>query len=156
MSTETNTPETPTPVEVNPETDQIVESSHFSDSETMQQETQALVDAIRMRAQMDAESAGNFTRETYLNAVRQLRETVEKNKLFDPEQVEQSFASVQQEAEKNWQSVEQSFASAQQEADKNWQSVVKDVTEFGDRLSEAAKVAWDIITQSRQGDDSSK
>ncbi|MGB3492054.1 MAG: hypothetical protein WBA57_04960 [Elainellaceae cyanobacterium] len=149
MSTEPNTPETPTPVEVNPDTDQIVESGNFSDSETMRQETQALVDAIRMRAQMDAESAGNFTRETYLNAIRQLRETVEKNKLFDPEQIEQSFESVQQEAEKNWQSI-------QQETEKNVQSVVKDVTEFGDRLSEAAQVAWDIITQSRQGDDSSK
>lgn len=141
MSTEPNTPETPTPVEVNPETETIVTSDRFAEgsaeTEEIRQETQALIEAIRMRAQMDAESAGNFTRETYLNAVRQLRDTVEKNKLFDPDQIEQSFESVQQEAEKNWQ------------------SVVKDVTDFSDRLSEAAKVAWDIMTQSRHGDDSS-
>lgn len=134
MSTESNNPETPTPVEVNPPTDAIVESGSAVETEELRQETQALIDAIRKRAQMDAESAGDFTRETYLNAVRQLRETVEANKLFDPEQIEKSFEQVQQEAEKNWQ------------------SVVNEITDIGDRFSEAAKVAWDIITKSQEDD----
>ncbi|GEM_PF-460738 len=150
MSTEPNTSENPAPIQVSPETEAIVPTDHFettstdSESEKIRQETQALIDAIRERALVDAESAGNFTQETYLNAVRQLRDTVEQNKLFDPDQIEQSFESVQHEAEKNWHAVE-----------KNWNSVVKEVTDFGDRLSEAAKVAWDIMSQSKQEGDSS-
>lgn len=139
MTTESNRPDTSAIVEVDPDTNALVETdteTTTEESETITQETQALVDAVRKRAQVDAQSAGDFTRETYLNAVRQLRETVEQNRLFDPEQVEKSFEMVYQEAEKNWN------------------SIVNEVTEFGDRLSEAAKTAWDILTQPK--DESSK
>ncbi|MEO1520434.1 MAG: hypothetical protein AAFU78_06620 [Cyanobacteria bacterium J06633_2] len=94
------------------------------------EETRALVNAVRTRAQVDAKAAGDFSRETYLNTVRQLRETVETNKLFDPEEIEKSFTIVQQEAEKNWN------------------AIVKEVNDFGDRLTQASKAAWDIMTQS--------
>ena len=128
MSHEPNPSDTSAIVEISSETDALVETNMTSDSEAMKEETKALVDAVRKRAQADAQSAGDFTRDTYLNAVRQLRETVEQNKLFDPEQVEHSFEEIQHEAEKNWN------------------SIVKEVTDFGDRLSEAAQTAWDILT----------
>jgi len=129
MSNESNQSDTSAIVEVSPETDALVESEMAGESEKLKEETKALVEAVRKRAQADAQSAGDFTRDAYLNAVRQLRESVEQNKLFDSEQVERSFEMVQQEAEKNWN------------------AIVKEVTEFGDRLSEAAKAAWDILTQ---------
>ena len=128
MSQESNQPDTSTIIEISPTTNALVDADMTSDSEVMKEETKALVDAVRKRAQADAQSAGDFTRDAYLNAVRQLRETVEQNKLFDPEQVEHSFEKIQQEAEKNWN------------------SIVKEVTDFGDRLSEAAQTAWDILT----------
>ena len=128
MSQESNQPDTSTIIEISPTTNALVDADMTSDSEVMKEETKALVDAVRKRAQADAQSAGDFTRDAYLNAVRQLRETVEQNKLFDPEQVEHSFEEIQQEAEKNWN------------------SIVKEVTDFGDRLSEAAQTAWDILT----------
>ena len=129
MTNESNHTDTSAIVQVSPETDALVEREMSGESEELKQETKALVEAVRKRAQSEAQSAGDFTREAYLNAVRQLRETVEQNKLFDPEQVERSFEMIHQEAEKNWN------------------SIVKEVTDFGDRLAEAAKVAWDILTQ---------
>jgi hypothetical protein len=90
-------------------------------------ETEALLDAIKKRAQSEAQSAGDFTREAYLKAVRQAREAVEQNQLFEPERIEKSVVQLQQEAEKNWQ------------------VVVDEVTGLGDRLSEAAKAAWEKL-----------
>ena len=93
----------------------------------VQNETQALIEAIRTKAQAEAVLAGEFTRESYLSAVRNIRENVEQTQLFDPEKIEASIHEIQQEAEKNWQ------------------NVVQDVQSFGDRLSEAAKAAWEIL-----------
>lgn len=93
----------------------------------VQNETQALIEAIRTKAQAEAVLAGEFTREAYLSAVRRIRENIEQTQLFDPEKIEASITEIQQEAEKNWQ------------------TVVQDVQSFGDRLSEAAKAAWEIL-----------
>lgn len=138
MTNESNPQDTSAIVEVSPETNALVEQEMKGESEALKEETKALVDAVRKRAQADAQSAGDFTRDAYLNAVRQLRETVEQNKLFDPEQIERSFEMIQTEAEKNWN------------------SIVKEVTEFGDRLSEAAKAAWDILTHPKEDDSTPK
>jgi hypothetical protein len=129
MTTESNSPDTSAIVEVSPETDALVEQEMAGESDEIRRETKALVEAIRKRAQADTQSAEEFTRETYLKAVRQARETIEQNKLFDADQVERSIEMIQKEAEKNWE------------------AIVNEVTEFGDRLSEAAKTAWDIIMQ---------
>ncbi|MBF2086490.1 hypothetical protein [Thermoleptolyngbya sp. C42_A2020_037] len=95
----------------------------------IQRETKALIDAITHRAQEEAHSAGEFTRETYLKVVRQAREAVEQNQLFKPDELEQSIDSIQKEAEKNWN------------------ALVSEVNELGDRLSEAAKAAWEKLMQ---------
>jgi hypothetical protein len=93
----------------------------------VQNETEALIEAIRTKAQAEAVLAGEFTREAYLSAVRRIRESIEQTQLFEPEKIEASITEIQQEAEKNWQ------------------TVVQDVQSFGDRLSEAAKTAWEIL-----------
>ncbi|NET48799.1 MAG: hypothetical protein F6K09_08750 [Merismopedia sp. SIO2A8] len=95
----------------------------------LQEETTALMETIRRRTIEEAELAGEMTREAYLNAVRQLRETVEQNHLINPSQLEESIGQWQKEAENNWQL---------------W---VNDVTGFSDRLTKAAQAAWDILTE---------
>ncbi|NJO43366.1 MAG: hypothetical protein HC769_30495 [Cyanobacteria bacterium CRU_2_1] len=138
MSPELNTPETSAPetsaiVEVN-QTDAIVEAEMPGETDEVKRETKALIEAIRKRAQDEAhsaedlaKSAGDFTREAYLKLIRQAREAIEQNKLFDKDQIEKSAQQLQGEAEKNWQ------------------ALVNEVTELSDRFSEAAKAAWEKL-----------
>jgi vacuolar-type H+-ATPase subunit E/Vma4 len=104
-------------------------SSALEGLDEIQRETKALIDAITHRAQAEAYAAGEFTRETYLKVVRQAREAVEQNQLFKPDELEKSIDSIQKEAEKNWN------------------ALVTEVNELGDRLSEAAKAAWEKLMQ---------
>jgi len=128
-------PNTSAIVEVSPETNALVEGEMPDADADLKQETKALVDAIKKRAQAEAKGAGDLTRDAYLSAVRQTREAIEQNKLFDPERIEYSFWLVQKEAEKNWQ------------------SVLDEVITIGDRLADAAKAAWDALTSSRPRSD---
>ena len=132
---EFNSSETPTPeetsaiVEVSSQTDAIVESEMAGESDEVKQETKALIEAIRRRAETETQTAGEFTRDTYLRLVRQARESIEQNQLFNPEEIERSAERLREETEKNWN------------------ALVHEVTEFSDRLSEAAKAAWEKLVE---------
>jgi len=117
--------------EISPQTNELVETEMAGESDDLKNETKALIDALKKRAQAEAQSAGTLTREAYLNAVRRARETIEGNQLIERDRIEYSFSLIQKEAEKNWQ------------------SVVKEVADLGDRLADAAKAAWDILTTPR-------
>jgi hypothetical protein len=139
IMTEPNTPSESAIVEISPQTDALVEKEMAGESDEVKRETKALIDAIKKRAQAEAQSAaqaaesvGTFTRETYLEAVRKAREALEqKQPLVDSKRVEDSIKLIQTEAEKNWE------------------SILHEVKEFGDRLAEAAKAAWDKLTAPR-------
>ncbi len=124
-------PEASAIVEVSSETNALVEEELPDADDKLKQETKALVEAIKKRAQAEAKGAGDLTRDAYLSAVRQAREAVEQNKLFDPGQIEYSFWLIQKQAERNWQ------------------SVLDEVSTLGDRLTDAAKVAWDALISPR-------
>jgi flagellar motility protein MotE (MotC chaperone) len=111
--------------EVAPEPKELPGSMHPSGE--IKQETEALVDALRRRAEQEMQSASDFTRQSYLKVVRQAREAVEHNTLIDPQRIEESIESLQKEVEQNLQ------------------SMMTEVTAFGDRLSEAAKAAWEKL-----------
>lgn len=131
MSTEENTTESSAIVEVSPTTDSVTSSVTSKDADGLdeiKQETKALIDAISKRAQVEAQAAGELTREAYLSAVRQAREALEENTLFDKAQIEKSVEQIQKDAEKNWQ------------------SIVQEVESLGTRLSEAAKAAWEKLS----------
>ncbi|PIG94669.1 hypothetical protein [Gloeocapsopsis sp. IPPAS B-1203] len=117
--------------EISPQTNELVDTEMAGESDDLKNETKALIDALKKRAQVEAQSAGTLTREAYLNAVRRARETIEGNQLIERDRIEYSFYLIQKEAEKNWQ------------------SVVKEVADLGDRLADAAKAAWDILTTPR-------
>lgn len=116
---------------ISQETNALVEREMAGESEAVKSETKALIDAIKKRAQSEAQSAGTLTREAYLNAVKRARVTIEENKLIERDRIEHSFEMIQSEAEKNWH------------------SVAKEVSELGDRLTEAAKAAWEVLTAPR-------
>ncbi|MBF2016725.1 MAG: hypothetical protein IGS23_16305 [Rivularia sp. T60_A2020_040] len=118
-------------VEVSPQTTEMVESQMVGESEDVKQETAALIEALKRRAQVEAQSAGTLTRETYLNAVRQAREAIEQNQLIERARIENAFDMVQNEATKNFE------------------SIIAEVQELGDRLQAAAQAAWDVLTAPR-------
>ncbi|MBD1920873.1 hypothetical protein H6F77_07205 [Microcoleus sp. FACHB-831] len=119
---------------ISEETNALVEAEMAGESDALKGETKALIDAIKKRAQSEAQTAGDLTRDAYLNAVRQARENIEQNKLVDPERIAYSIKLIQYEAEKNWE------------------SVLKEVATLGDRLADAAKAAWDAFTAPRPSD----
>ncbi len=127
MSVDSDDYQTPIVLDVKPRTNVASSSEHSL--EEIQRETQALIEALTRRAQTEAHSAGEFTRDTYLKVIRQARAAVEQNSLVDPSQLEQSIGSLQQEAEKNWQ------------------ALVDEMSGLGDRLSEAAKAAWEKLVE---------
>ena len=90
----------------NIESIEIVEISlqtrEIGEIDAVKQETTALLEAIKKRAQAEAETAGTITRETYLNAVRQVREAIERDKLIERDSLEYSWAKIQEELEQNW------------------------------------------------------
>ncbi len=118
-------------VEISPQTTEMVESQMAGETQDVKDETAALIEAIKRRAQSEAQSAGTLTRETYLSAVRQARETIEQNQLIERARIENAFDMVQNEATKNFE------------------SILAEVQELGDRLQAAAQAAWDVLTTPR-------
>lgn len=102
-------------------------------SDEVKNETMALIEAMKRRAQSEAQGAGDLARDTYVSAIKQAKEAIEKNQIFDPERIEDSFTLLQRDAEKNWE------------------AIVQEVSTFGDRLADAAKAAWDVLTAPRPG-----
>jgi molecular chaperone GrpE (heat shock protein) len=117
--------------QVSSQTNDLVEAEMAGESDDLKSETKALIDALKKRAQAEAQNAGTLTREAYLTAVRRAREKIENEQLIERDRIEHSFELIKNEAEKNWE------------------SVVKEVAEVGDRLAEAAKAAWEKLTAPR-------
>ena len=121
-------------VEVSKETKDLVQEGMPNASNEIQEQTMKLIEAIRTKAQSEVQKAGDFTREKYLEAVKSARADVEESNLFDPERIEKSIKLMRDEVEKDWD------------------SIVKQAQEIGDRLSEAAKKAWEILTEPKSDD----
>ena len=121
-------------VEVSDETKALVESEMPNETEQVKNETMALVEALRREAQSEVQKAGEYSREKYLEAVRTARAELERMNLFDPERIEQSIQMMQNEAERDWD------------------KLITEVANFGDRLADAAKAAWEALTAPRPND----
>ncbi|NEP42393.1 MAG: hypothetical protein F6K35_25515 [Okeania sp. SIO2H7] len=126
--TEPTVPKERSLVEVSDSTNKMVESEMANETDAAKQETKELIDAIKKLAQSEVQAAGDFTREAYVKAVRQARETIERIKLVDTDRIERAGTMLEKETEKNWH------------------AMVKEIQDFGDRLVAAAKAAWDILT----------
>jgi hypothetical protein len=120
-----------TVIEISPQTNEMVEAEMVGETDELKRETKALIEALKRRAQSEAESAGTLTRETYLNAVRQAREAIEREKLIERDRLENTWASMQEETEKNWH------------------LLIKEITDFSDRIQDAAQAAWEAFNAPR-------
>ncbi|MCG6136779.1 MAG: hypothetical protein MET45_19430 [Nostoc sp. LLA-1] len=118
-------------VEISPQTNEMVEAELVGETDELKRETKALIEALKRRAQSEAESAGSLTRETYLNAVRQAREAIEREKLIERDRLENTWSTMQEETEKNWH------------------LLIKEITDFSDRIQDAAKAAWEAFNAPR-------
>ncbi|HEY9861835.1 MAG TPA: hypothetical protein V6D16_20215 [Candidatus Obscuribacterales bacterium] len=117
---------------VSSQTDAIVEVELTEEDDEIKRETQALIAAIRRRAQAEVQSAGNLSRDAYLNAIRQARATIEQSHLMiDPQRMEQTIQTLQKEA------------------DKSWHVVVGEIESVGFQLADAARLAWNSLMASR-------
>lgn len=116
---------------ISSQTDTLVEREMAGQSADLKQETKELIEAIKKRAQSEIQTAQDLTREGYLTAVRRAREAIDQTQLIDSDRVEQAVQMIQKDAQKNWQ------------------TVADEITSLGDRLTEAAKAAWNVLTQPR-------
>ena len=133
MSQGFETPQEQTPIEVSDRTDRLVEQNMPDASERARAETKNVIETVTRKAQSEAQKAGELALDNYLEAVRRTRQEIESAELFDPERIEQSFQLLQQDAQQNWE------------------SLVHEFNEFGDRFNEAARAAWEALTQPRSG-----
>lgn len=138
VNTESDIPKDSAIVEVDENEQALVESdlqqrsrTEESPSQELQAETVALIEAIKRKAQVESQKVGEFSREQYLEAMRKAREEIESRDLFDPDRIAESIQIMTEEVEKNWE------------------GLVQEVNDFGDRLNEAAKAAWEKLTEPR-------
>ncbi|PPS42828.1 hypothetical protein [Chroococcidiopsis sp. TS-821] len=128
-----NTQNQQSSIVVSPETDALVEQAQAiaEQDADLKQETKALVEAIKKRAQAEIQAAEELTREAYLSAVRRAKEAIAQTQLIAPDRIEQSVQRIQRETQQNWQ------------------SIVNEIHQLGDRLGDAAKAAWAALTRSK-------
>ncbi|MBD2211969.1 FHA domain-containing protein [Nostoc linckia FACHB-104] len=106
-------------------------------------QTQALLAAINKRIFTDIKATGNWTRDTYIKAVRKARESIENHKFIDPEELEK-------EADKYWRSLSQGTviigsrlgAAAAQGVSRVSSVAAKGAWELKIRLGSAVQAAW--------------
>ncbi len=134
MTSEPTVPKESALVEVTPETKALVQEQMAGESDEIKQKTMELVEAIKKRAQSEIQGASQLSRDAYLNAVEQARASIEENKLIDRDRIEYTMKLIQMDAEKNWN------------------SILSEISQLGDRLTEAAKAAWDVLTAPKPSD----
>ncbi|MEB3831436.1 hypothetical protein [Phormidium sp. CCY1219] len=130
MTDEANVPKERALVEVSPETKELIDREMPNETEQIKQETMALFEAVKRRAQTEIQGASQFTTDAYLNAVEQAKAAVEQERIMDPERIAYTFKLMEMDARQNWD------------------NIVKEISDLGDRLSESAKQAWDSLFDS--------
>ena len=103
-----------------------------SKPEEMKQQTEELMSAINRMVQAELQAAEDFTEEAYINAVRNAKETIEQFRLIDKDQLENSISQFETDAKQNLE------------------GMVKEIADFGDRISKAAQAAWDVLTAPKE------
>jgi hypothetical protein len=128
-----------TPVEVMTDNPALAKTDTPLEKDSVTDETQALIQAIQTKAFSEAQKAGDFARGSYLEFIRGAREQVESLKVFDPDNIESAMKQLQGDVEKDWTNVTRQF-----------NDFGSQFSDFGDRLSAAAKAAWEVLTKSKE------
>ncbi|WP_017303109.1 hypothetical protein [Spirulina subsalsa] len=117
---------------VSEETKALVERKMSGESDEVRYHMMALIEAIKKQSQSQIESTGEMTRETYVTAMRQAQDTLQKLGGFFDEQRE---------------TMEKSVSAMEDTANKNWEMLLSDMKAWGDRMDRAVDAAWKILTE---------
>ncbi len=115
-------------------TQALVKQKMPQESDEVRDATVALIDALKRRAMSEAKSAGDWTRNSYLQAIEKAKENVDQT---------------QHLAETYRAKLDDAVRFIQEETETNWDIIVQEFDELGTRLSEAADAAWETLTQPR-------
>jgi len=117
---------------VTDETRAMVERQMPHESDEVKQKFGELIDAIKKQATTEMESAGELSRETYVEAVERAKMTLQRAQGFFQEQ----------EA-----ALEKTARDMQNEATQTWETFLANLTSMGNRLDRAINNAWSILTE---------
>ncbi|MBO9999323.1 MAG: hypothetical protein J7641_10010 [Cyanobacteria bacterium SID2] len=138
MTSEPQTPETPATsedsaiVEVSDETRKIVKDEMPNLDEEIRAKVEELLEVVRRKAQAEVQAANDWTKDSYLKAIDNAKEAIEKTEQFAKEQQE---------------SLDNAVNLAQNEVQTRWDGLTKEIEDFGERLQEAAEAIWQIFTR---------
>lgn len=130
MKSDSTNTQTTTLVPIDPDSNALVKTEQPDHRDEVMRETEALVQAFQRRIHAEVEAAGNVTRETYLNVVRQARQAIEQEPFLAPDHMEKSMKSMQKQAEHNFLVI-----GGELEA-------------IGVRLADAARTIWKELSNS--------
>jgi DNA anti-recombination protein RmuC len=130
-----------TPAEIVPVSDEtraMVEQSMADEPDEIKQKLGELVDAIKRRTTTEMQSAGEMTRETYIQAMDEARGRLKKTEQFFQQQE---------------RSVEETVRSLTDEATDRWETLITEVQRMGNRLDRAVNAAWKELTDPKDTPD---
>lgn len=131
MTSETSKPQESAIEKVSPQTQDLVEKEMPDESDEVKQKMMELIEAIKKKAQSQAKAADDWTRDAYLQAVRQVEENITKT-----EQISEDYQ----------ERLKSSIKIIEDEAQQSWDVITKEVELIGDRLAKAADAAWSVLT----------
>ena len=132
MTTTTDVQETNI-VSVSEDTKALVEQKMTDEPDEIKQKMGELVELIKKRAESEIQSTENLTREKYVQAMNQAKETLKKTENFFEDQQK---------------SVEQYIKEMDDRASQKWENFVGDIKKMGNRVDKAIDAAWQSLTQS--------
>ena len=131
MTTSTDVQETNI-VSVSEDTKALVEQKMTDEPDEIKQKMGELVELIKKRAESEIQSTENLTREKYVQAMNQAKETLKKTENFFEDQQK---------------SVEQYIKEMDDRASQKWENFVGDIKQMGNRVDKAIDAAWQSLTQ---------
>lgn len=132
MTNSPSDPKDPKTIDVSPETKALVEQKMGDEPDDIKYHMMALIEAIKNRASVQLESTGEMTKEAYVSAMQQAKETLNRTEDFFQEQ-------------KN--SLTQTIDDVEDTATQRWEGLLQDMKEVGNRLDRAVSAAWKILTE---------
>ena len=126
------TNQTSTIAPVSEATKALVEQKLPEQSDEIKQKMGELVELIKKQAESELEVAESMTRETYVNAISNAKNTLKKTETFFAEQE---------------QTLQQKIKELNSQADREWESFVSEVKNMGNRIDNAINVAWKALTE---------
>jgi flagellar capping protein FliD len=132
MTSQSTDPKDVKTIDVSAETKALVEQKMGDEPDDIKHHMMALIEAIKHRASEQLEATGEMTKETYVSAMRQAKDTLNKTEGFFQEQ-------------KN--SLSQTIDDVENTTTQRWETMLQDMKEMGNRLDRAVSAAWKILTE---------